>query len=95
MIFGENKNAAYDHIDAKKTMGERNGTQAGDPVKGGRAMWEVAKLEDPPLRLVIGSDAHSAMMAKIDSYKTNYEKYADLANSTVSSPREYSYRAIY
>jgi len=37
MIFGDNKNPAYDHINAKEAMGKRNGTQAGDPVKGARA----------------------------------------------------------
>nr|POE94598.1 putative oxidoreductase [Quercus suber] len=82
MIFGENKNPAYDHIDAKKAMGQRNGTQAGDPVKGARAMWEIATMQDPPLRIAIGSDAHTGMMKKIGAYKENYEKYADLANST-------------
>jgi hypothetical protein len=29
MAFAEEKNPAYDHIDAKKQMGERHGTQAG------------------------------------------------------------------
>lgn len=82
MLFGENKNPAYDHIDAEKSMKERNGTQAGDPPKGARAMWEVAKMEDPPLRLVIGSDAATAMDTKLADYKKNYAKYADLANST-------------
>jgi hypothetical protein len=33
MIFGDCKEPAYDHLDAKKSMGERNGAQPGDPVK--------------------------------------------------------------
>ncbi|KAF2768236.1 NAD(P)-binding protein [Teratosphaeria nubilosa] len=82
MIFGENKNPAYDHIDAKKTMGQRHGTQAGDPPKGARAMWEIAKMDDPPLRTVIGSDAYEAIMGKIKTYGELYPKYKDLANST-------------
>jgi len=41
-------------------MGKRNGTQAGDPAKGARAMWEIAQMQDPPLRTVIGSDAYTA-----------------------------------
>lgn len=49
-------------------MGERHGTQAGDPVKGARAMWEIANMEDPPLRLVIGSDAYTAIQGKIKAY---------------------------
>lgn len=39
MAFGEEKNPAYDHLDAEKSMGERNGTQAGDPHKGAAAFY--------------------------------------------------------
>ncbi|GAB7366743.1 hypothetical protein MBLNU230_g0698t1 [Neophaeotheca triangularis] len=81
MDFGEEKNPAYDHIDAKKQMGERNGTQAGDPKKGADAMWQVAKMQDPPLRLVIGSDAYKGIMDKIKKYGELYPKYEKLANS--------------
>jgi NAD(P)-dependent dehydrogenase (short-subunit alcohol dehydrogenase family) len=81
MDFGAEKKGAYDHIDAKAQMGKRNGTQAGDPVKGADAMWQVAKMVDPPLRLVIGSDAYSAIMGKIKTYGENYPKYEELSNS--------------
>jgi len=82
MDFGYSKEPAYDHINAKEAMGKRNGTQAGDPVKGARAMWDIAKLEDPPLRVVIGSDAYTAMMGKIKTYGELYPKYEKLSNST-------------
>lgn len=39
MAFGEKRHTAYDHIDAKKQMKERNGTQAGDPHKGAQAFY--------------------------------------------------------
>ena len=58
MIFADKRHPAYDHLDAKKIMGDRNGTQAGDPKKGGKAIYELAVLQDPPLRVVIGSDAY-------------------------------------
>ena len=51
-------------------MGETNGTQAGDPVKGARAMWEIASMDDPPLRTVIGSDAYAGIMNKLKTYGT-------------------------
>lgn len=38
MAFPEEKMDEYDHMDAKKIMGERHGTQAGDPPKGAKAM---------------------------------------------------------
>lgn len=82
MAFGENKNSAYDHIDAKESMGKRHGTQAGDPAKGARAMYELAVMKDPPLRCVIGSDAYTAMGTKLETYGKNVERFKDLSNST-------------
>ena len=63
-------------------MGERHGTQPGDPIKGAKAMYELAIIQDPPLRVVIGSDAYKAVMAKIDTYSQNYKKYEQISNST-------------
>jgi hypothetical protein len=81
MTFPEKRHPAYDHIDAKKTMNARHGTQVGDPEKGARAMYELAILEDPPLRVVIGSDAYKAIMAKIELYGKLYPKYEKISNS--------------
>ena len=63
-------------------MGERHGTQPGDPIKGAKAMYELAIIQDPPLRVVIGSDAYKAVMAKIDTYSQNYKKDEQISNST-------------
>ena len=59
-----------------------NGTQPGDPPKAGRAMWEIAKMDDPPLRVVLGSDAYQGIMSKIKTYGELYPKYEKLSNST-------------
>ena len=75
MQFAE-RHPAYDHINAKESMGKRHGNQVGDPqkvmlpftsrkvnltniVQGARAMYELAVMKDPPLRVVIGSDAYT------------------------------------
>ena len=71
MAFPEKRHPAYDHIDVQKALGVRNGTQAGDPVKGAKAMYELAILKDPSLRVVIGTDAYKAIMGKIGSYGEN------------------------
>lgn len=86
MVFSEQKEAAYDHIDAKTQMGKRHGTQAGDPAKGGRAMWEIAHMENPPLRVVIGSDAYKAIMQKIKDYGELYPKYEKLSSKSSHTP---------
>lgn len=82
MDFGENKHTAYDHIDAKKAMGDRNGTQAGDPKKGAQAFYDLAVMKDPPLRCVVGTDAYTAINGKLDTYRENIKKHEKLSNST-------------
>ncbi|ESZ91430.1 putative Uncharacterized oxidoreductase [Sclerotinia borealis F-4128] len=81
MQFAEKKHPAYNHLDAKESMRKGNGTQAGDPKKGAKAMYELAILSDPPLRVVIGSDAYKGIMAKIEAYGENYKKYEKISNS--------------
>jgi hypothetical protein len=39
-------------------------------------------MKDPPLRVVIGSDAYTAIMDKIKKYGENYKKYEKVSNST-------------
>ncbi len=63
-------------------MTARHGTQAGDPVKGAKAMYDLAILKNPPLRVVIGTDAYASIMNKIDQYEENYKNYELLSNST-------------
>lgn len=76
------RHPAYDHIDAKTQMQERNGAQVGDPKKGAKAMYEFAIMDKPPLRSVIGTDAYSAILNKIKTYDESQKKYEKLANST-------------
>jgi hypothetical protein len=82
MDFAENKNPAYDHIDAKKSMGQRHGSQAGDPPKAAKAFYELAIMKDPPLRIVIGTDAYARLGTKLETYTENRKKYEKLSNST-------------
>lgn len=72
----------YDHFDAKKVMTARHGTQDGDPVKAARAICDLALMEDPPLRVVVGSDAYAKIMAKFESDKQAALKFEKLSNST-------------
>lgn len=82
MQFPEKRHPAYDHLNAKEAMTKRNGTQAGDPPKGAKAMYELAILPEPPLRAVIGTDAYKAIQQKIEDYGNNYKKYEKISNST-------------
>jgi hypothetical protein len=63
-------------------MSKRHGNQIGDPVKGARAMYELATMQHPPLRVVIGSDAYKAVMNKLERYEESYKQFETLSNST-------------
>ncbi|KZM25699.1 uncharacterized protein EKO05_0000954 [Ascochyta rabiei] len=82
MQFGEVKNDAYDHIDPKKNAQARNGTQPGDPAKAAKVFYDLAVMDDPPLRCAVGTDAYKAITAKIDTYKENVENFKEWTNST-------------
>lgn len=82
MTFGEGMPGVYDHIDPKKNAEKRNKTQAGDPAKGAAAMYKVGKMSDPPLRIVLGSDAFGAMEQKMKTYHETLEKNKPISLST-------------
>jgi NAD(P)-dependent dehydrogenase (short-subunit alcohol dehydrogenase family) len=61
---------------------EYNGAQPGDPTKAASVILEVAKLSEPPLRLLLGSDAvRAAEAAAIERSKAD-AKWRDLSVST-------------
>jgi NAD(P)-dependent dehydrogenase (short-subunit alcohol dehydrogenase family) len=59
-----------------------NGKQPGDPVKAAAAILSLAAMEEPPFRIVFGSDAYAAVekndLAKIELGR----KWKDLSYST-------------
>jgi NAD(P)-dependent dehydrogenase (short-subunit alcohol dehydrogenase family) len=59
-----------------------NGRQPGDPVKAGAALLHLASLPEPPLRIVLGSDAYNAAekneLAKIEADR----RWKELSYST-------------
>ncbi|KAF2659566.1 NAD(P)-binding protein [Lophiostoma macrostomum CBS 122681] len=81
MDFGTKK-TAYDHINAKEAMGKRHGTQAGDPVKGAKVFYELAVMDNPPLRCIVGTDAYQRINDKIELYAKKVKQYEKLSNST-------------
>jgi NAD(P)-dependent dehydrogenase (short-subunit alcohol dehydrogenase family) len=59
-----------------------NGTQPGDPVKAAAAIIQIANLDEPPLRLLLGSDAvHNVERADLARMEAD-RKWRDLSIST-------------
>ena len=67
MAFAEKRHEAYDHINAKEAMGKRHGKQVGDPIKAAKAMYELAVMKEPPLRVVFGSDAYKVSFVQLST----------------------------
>nr|VWO98275.1 Peroxisomal hydratase-dehydrogenase-epimerase [Ganoderma boninense] len=52
----------------------------GDPEKGVQKMWELSKLENPPLRLVLGKDINKharEYVAQLTKEMGEYESWSD------------------
>lgn len=82
MAFGEVSNSAYDHIDPRKSANDRHHTQPGDPAKGAKVFYDLAVMDDPPIRCVVGTDGYSAVNKKLDTYRESVEKFEKWSNST-------------
>ncbi len=57
------------------------GKQPGDPIKAVRAMIDIANHPNPPLRLLLGSDAYDRAVANLKSVKTNFEEWESVSRS--------------
>jgi hypothetical protein len=60
----------------------RTATAAGDPVKAAQAILTIAEVEDPPLRLLLGSDAFAYAREADEAKIANDEKWKELTLST-------------
>lgn len=58
------------------------GKQPGDPAKAAEAIIKVVNSENPPLRLVLGKYAYSKFRQKIESLKTELDKWELVAANT-------------
>ncbi|KAL8686062.1 MAG: hypothetical protein Q9224_005564 [Gallowayella concinna] len=82
LVVAEKRHPAYDHLDAKAWAEGEDMNQPGDPIKGAKAMYDLAVLKDLPLRVVLGTDAYKLIMRKVDEYSENCKKYEKILNST-------------
>jgi NAD(P)-dependent dehydrogenase (short-subunit alcohol dehydrogenase family) len=59
-----------------------NGLQPGDPIKAARAILQIAATDDPPLRLILGSDAFKAIDEADRAKSESDRKWRGLSVST-------------
>ena len=66
----------------------KDGTAPGDPAKAALAMLAIVDDTNPPLRLMLGSDALGMSVAKLDGLRANLDQYAHITHSTNFTPAE-------
>ncbi|GAB4044882.1 SDR family NAD(P)-dependent oxidoreductase [Spirosoma litoris] len=59
-----------------------DGVQAGDPTKAAAAMIQIANQANPPLYLLLGSDAYQRALTKIDLLGKAFASQEELTKST-------------
>ncbi len=60
-----------------------DGNQEGDPIKAAKAIFEITKLDTPPLRLPLGKVAIASLSAKLGSVQNDINNFREIAESTV------------
>ena len=53
----------------------RSGKQIGDPVRGARAIIDVAMSDSPPLRLLLGKPALESARKKLDFMRSDFDAW--------------------
>lgn len=83
LVLAENTIDAYSHIRSlHKRFAATSGSQAGDPEKAAKVMMEITDMEEPPLYLLLGSDAYARAFAKLDLLSSAYQQWEALTRST-------------
>ncbi|WP_328584526.1 oxidoreductase [Streptomyces sp. NBC_00370] len=58
-----------------------NGNQPGDPARAAKAVIDVARLDDPPLRLLLGAGAVESARMSAATRAAEIEEWAEVGNS--------------
>ncbi|MFP5977222.1 oxidoreductase [Enterobacter mori] len=66
----------------RKTRKEKSGHQPGDPVKAAHAMLALIESQNPPVHLLLGSDALRLVRQKLVTLGKEIEQWENLTRST-------------
>jgi len=67
---------------AARMQQKYDGHQPGDPRRAAQAVLQLAALDEPPLRLALGTDAWEAITAAEQARRAEHERWRDLSRST-------------
>jgi NAD(P)-dependent dehydrogenase (short-subunit alcohol dehydrogenase family) len=75
---------AYSEIthSTRERLARVDGNQPGDPHKAAKLMMEVAEMENPPLRLLLGKPAYQVIEAKIERLSAEFAAWKNKGLAT-------------
>lgn len=87
LVLSERRIDVYVGIHASiERFAKMSGSQAGDPEKAAKVMIEIAEMPEPPLYLLLGSDAFTRAFNKLDLLASSYKQWESLTKSTDYHP---------
>jgi hypothetical protein len=69
-------------VGAMARMHDSDAVALGDPIKVAEVILRVAAMDDPPLRLILGSEAHAYATAAARAQAESDERWRELSLST-------------
>jgi short-subunit dehydrogenase len=78
----------YKSEEQMKMWQQYSGYQPGDPNKFAIALKNVTELENPPLHLLLGSDAYQMAMEKMKANIDEFQKWQSISTSTDFATKE-------
>ena len=84
MVRSERKITDYDAIfdPIREARKSRSGQQPGDPAKAGKAIVRFLTSAEPPLHLLLGSDAFDFVQKELDALRCEFSNWEPLTRST-------------
>lgn len=83
LVYAANRISEYAEVAAvRQKFDTFNGAQPGDPEKAADVFIELAQMENPPLRLFMGSDAQTRALKKMEILTAEFEDLTQLTSST-------------
>ncbi|WP_310589782.1 SDR family NAD(P)-dependent oxidoreductase [Dyadobacter luticola] len=83
LVLSQRKIDAYSEVQSlQEKFAAKSGTQMGDPAKAAKGMIKVTEMAQPPLYLLLGSDAYARAFAKLDLLSSSYKEWEALTKST-------------
>jgi NAD(P)-dependent dehydrogenase (short-subunit alcohol dehydrogenase family) len=84
MVRSERKIPDYDAIfdPIRAARQSRNGNQPGDPAKAGKAIATFLTSPEPPLHLLLGSDAFNYVQKELETLRSEFSNWEPLTRST-------------